>query len=51
MKKKGSEEKKNRKIQAGSDKSGIFNVFLENHTAELKIIQFYRSKQISRVKC
>jgi hypothetical protein len=27
-------------IQGGSDKSGIFKIFLENHTAQLKIIRF-----------
>ncbi len=28
-------------IQGGSDKSGILKIFLENHTAQLKIIRFY----------
>jgi hypothetical protein len=28
-------------VQGGSDKSGILKIFLENHTAQLKIIQFY----------
>jgi hypothetical protein len=30
----------NGNIQGGSDKSGIFNIFLENPTAQLKIIRF-----------
>jgi hypothetical protein len=28
-------------IHGGSDKSGILKIFLENPTAQLKIIQFY----------
>ncbi len=28
-------------IQGGSDKSGLLKIFLENHTAQLKIIRFY----------
>jgi hypothetical protein len=28
-------------IQGGSDKSGILKIFVENHTAQLKIIRFY----------
>jgi hypothetical protein len=32
-------------IQGGSDKSGILNLFLENHTAQLKIIRFYKTKK------
>ncbi len=27
-------------VQGGSDKSGIFKIFLENPTAQLKIIRF-----------
>jgi hypothetical protein len=32
-------------IQGGSDKSGILKVFLENLTAQLKIIRFYKTKK------
>ncbi len=32
-------------IQGGSDKSGILKIFLENLTAQLKIIQFYKIKK------
>jgi hypothetical protein len=32
-------------VQGGSDKSGILKIFLENHTAQLKIIRFYKSKK------
>jgi hypothetical protein len=28
-------------VQAGSDKSGILELFLENLSAQLKIIRFY----------
>ncbi len=28
-------------LQGGSDKSGMLKIFLENHTAQLKIIRFY----------
>ncbi len=28
-------------IEGGSDKSGILKIFLENPTAQLKIVQFY----------
>jgi hypothetical protein len=33
------------RIQGGSDKSGILKIFLETHTAQLKIIRFYKSKK------
>jgi hypothetical protein len=32
-------------IQGGSDKSGILKIFLENLTAQLKVIQFYKTKK------
>jgi hypothetical protein len=32
-------------IQGGSDKSGILKLFLENLTAQLKIIRFYKTKK------
>jgi hypothetical protein len=32
-------------VQGGSDKSGILKLFIENHTAQLKIIRFYNSKK------
>jgi hypothetical protein len=32
-------------MAGGSDKSGILKTFLENHTAQLKIIRFYKSKK------
>jgi hypothetical protein len=32
-------------LQGGSDKSGILKIFLENHTAQRKIIRFYLSKK------
>ncbi len=32
-------------VQGGSDKSGIIKIFLENLTAQLKIIQFYKIKK------
>jgi hypothetical protein len=32
-------------IQGGSDKSGILKILVENLTAQLKIIQFYKTKK------
>jgi hypothetical protein len=32
-------------VQGGSDKSGLLNLFLENLTAQLKIIRFYKTKK------
>ena len=32
-------------IQGGSDKSGLLHLFLENLTAQLKIIRFYKTKK------
>jgi hypothetical protein len=32
-------------LQGGSDKSGILKIFLENLTAQLKVIQFYKTKK------
>jgi hypothetical protein len=32
-------------MQGGSDKSGILQIFLENLTAQLKVIQFYKTKK------
>jgi hypothetical protein len=32
-------------IHGGSDKAGILKIFLENLTAQLNIIQFYKTKK------
>ncbi len=32
-------------VQGGSEKSGIFKIFLENPTAQRKISRFYKTKK------